>query len=353
MTISSDNELYRLACRARAGDREALSLLVERARLRLFALAWAELRHYEDAQDVVALALTRICLHLEDLRAPERIEFWMRRIVRNEARMLARRRRTRPWEIDPRAGRALQENTEGNRLERQAGLRHDIARALGQIPREQAHALSLYYLIGLSVGEIAHRFDRPEGTIKRWLHQGRSRLAVELKEYAPMETQKETPMEAQLDPQTVPQPETAEGLAPRELTAAILSSHLDAEEVERLKAALQLAGFDQVLILNTLPALTWKGMGGTLEYHLPQPLQMAKLIVMDEWIGGRSSFEMYVLLRATVEGKQAGICQLLSSPTDVTIFASWAAGCDMCFTRETLDMADFARLVAKWLAQTK
>ena len=41
--------------RAREGDREALADLVERTRLRLFALAYAELRHYEDAHDAVAL----------------------------------------------------------------------------------------------------------------------------------------------------------------------------------------------------------------------------------------------------------------------------------------------------------
>jgi DNA-directed RNA polymerase specialized sigma24 family protein len=48
---------YELALRARAGDQEALGELVERTRLRLFALAYAELRHYEDAQDAVAAAL--------------------------------------------------------------------------------------------------------------------------------------------------------------------------------------------------------------------------------------------------------------------------------------------------------
>src|SRR5919197_1010611 len=48
---------YELALRARDGDREALSELLERARLRLFALAYAEFGHYEDAQDVVAAAV--------------------------------------------------------------------------------------------------------------------------------------------------------------------------------------------------------------------------------------------------------------------------------------------------------
>src|ERR671939_452702 len=81
---------YELALRARDGDREALAELVERTRLRLFALAYAELRHYEDAQDAVAAALLQVCLHVGELRQPERIRAWMQSIVRNEVRQLRR-----------------------------------------------------------------------------------------------------------------------------------------------------------------------------------------------------------------------------------------------------------------------
>jgi DNA-directed RNA polymerase specialized sigma24 family protein len=58
---------YDLALQARDGDPEALAELVERTRVRLFSLAYAELRHYNDAQDAVAAALLQICLHMADL----------------------------------------------------------------------------------------------------------------------------------------------------------------------------------------------------------------------------------------------------------------------------------------------
>src|SRR5437899_7523524 len=83
---------YDLALRAREGDREALAELVERTRLRLFALAYAELRHYEDAQDAVAAALLQICRHVKELREPERVRAWMHTIVRNEVRRILRGR---------------------------------------------------------------------------------------------------------------------------------------------------------------------------------------------------------------------------------------------------------------------
>src|SRR5438093_12822509 len=60
MMMDSERREHDLALQARAGDREALAELVERTRLGLFALAYADLRHYEDAQDAVAAALLQI-----------------------------------------------------------------------------------------------------------------------------------------------------------------------------------------------------------------------------------------------------------------------------------------------------
>ena len=66
-----------LAIRARGGDQEALTELTERLRVGLFALAYAELRHFEDAQDAVAAALYQICCHAVDLRDPRSMRTWM------------------------------------------------------------------------------------------------------------------------------------------------------------------------------------------------------------------------------------------------------------------------------------
>src|SRR5205085_8851873 len=87
-----DAERYEqaLARRAREGDRQALAELVERVRVRLFAMAYAELRQYEDAQDAVAAAILQICRHIAELREPERVRAWMQSVVRNEVRRIRR-----------------------------------------------------------------------------------------------------------------------------------------------------------------------------------------------------------------------------------------------------------------------
>ena len=83
---------YALALRAREGDRKALEELVERTRLQLFALAYAELRHYDDAHDAVAAALLQVCRSITELREPARVRAWMQAIVRNACRRLRQRR---------------------------------------------------------------------------------------------------------------------------------------------------------------------------------------------------------------------------------------------------------------------
>src|SRR5438093_6101337 len=88
MVMNTEPEEYALALRARDGDPDALAELVERTRVRLFALAYAELRHYEDAHDAVAAALLRVCRHIHELQEPERVRAWMQSIVRNEVRRL-------------------------------------------------------------------------------------------------------------------------------------------------------------------------------------------------------------------------------------------------------------------------
>src|SRR5436309_5411375 len=90
MVMNPEPDEYGLALRAREGDPDALAELVARTRLRLFSLAYAELRHYDDAHDAVASALLQICRHIKELREPERVRAWMRSIVRNEARRLRR-----------------------------------------------------------------------------------------------------------------------------------------------------------------------------------------------------------------------------------------------------------------------
>jgi RNA polymerase sigma factor (sigma-70 family) len=277
---------YNLALRARAGDTEALAELVERARLRLFALAYAELRHYEDAQDAVASAFFQICLHVQELRDPERVQSWMNSIVRNQAHML--RRGARKGNVP------LEETLVVGDETLPSLLRLDIERALEQLPRDQATALRLFYLAEWPVREIARKVGRPEGTIKRWLHLGRRQLATHMEEYAPMATPTTS---------AIPTP-----------TAALIHTDLEPDLIEQITSALQGGGYDTRVFVPSNP------------FSLVDVLQESRVIILDEWIGGRSALEMVLHLKAHRETQRIPIHLLCSAPSDFTVSAYFTAG---------------------------
>ncbi len=321
MDTTSRPKEYRLAVRAQSGDPEALAALVEQARAPLFALAYAELRHYEDAQDAVASALLHICRHVHDLREPERVLAWMRTIVRNEAHRLRRLRRPES-SLDGGGDEIPVRDDEESAL-----LRLDVERLMRQMPREEAQAFALFYLPGLSIREIAERTGRPEGTIKRWLHSGRRRLATRLEGYyaAPA---------AAADASTTP------------LTATLISTDLEPAEVENVRHALREAGFAAVETLSDVPPLF------SLEGTPPPPLLTGKrLVILDEQIGGRSAFEVYAELKAHKKTRDTWFCLLLSSPSDETVFAAWEAGFDLCFNKECLGPRTFRHCIQRAVMQ--
>jgi RNA polymerase sigma-70 factor (ECF subfamily) len=319
--MEREPEDYRLAAQARLGDREALAELVERARVRLFALAYAELRHYEDAQDAVASALLQICRHAGELRDPATARAWMQSIVRNEVRQMRRRPNL--------ATAPLQEADAAPAAEDGALLRLDIERALRQMPRDQARALALFYLSDLPVAEISRQTGRPEGTIRRWLHQGRRRLAIEMKGYAPM-----TP----------------------ETTATILGTEFDPQLLQTLKTALNAAGWSHVNALTDVRDLSAlyriekrsdesvaarsdeegeaQSPGARQDVLFSPLLAGSDFLLLDEWIAGRSAFELFTILRATPEGKKTPFCLLIADPpADSSVFAAWISGFDLCLTK--------------------
>ena len=316
----TEQDEYALVIRARDGDLEALALLVERLRLWLFAVAYAELGHYQDAQDVVASTLVRASLHIGDLRDPARLRVWMRSIVQNEARRLLRKR------VPIQDG--LHERREEPPPEEASLLRIDVEQALRRLPRDQSHAIALFYLGGISIQEIARRTGRPEGTVKSWLHYGRRQLAYVLKEYAPMQ--------------------------PPEWTATLVSTDLEPATLQALSDALRSAGYTRINHLSNyleLARLEETDDGDAKTFHLSNALQGTRFLILDERIGGHSAFELYPILRATAEGKAMATCLLLDPAGEqdsrARVLSAWASGFDLCLTKpvESEEFARFAKVI--------
>jgi RNA polymerase sigma factor (sigma-70 family) len=321
---------YELALRAQQGDRDALAELVARTRLRLFALAYAELRHYDDAHDAVAAALLRICSHVKELREPERVREWMNSIVRHEVRRLRARAGSPALSLEEADG--CVETTSLSLL------RLDIERAMRQLPEDVAHVSRLFYLADLSIAEIARQTGRPEGTIKSWLHRGRQRLAKEMEEYAPMKRREAlkllaaTPVLATtLEEAPMTQTTETTGAQPAPSpTAALIHDGLPPALVQQVIEALRAGGCGTKVLTPT-------DLGLMLD-----SLKKYQAIILDEWIGGRSALEFLMHIRARPDTRGIPVGLLCSDPTEFTVTAYFAAGVAPLINKNDPD--EFARL---------
>lgn len=123
------------------------------------------------AQDLTQEAFTRAVPRWERLSRYDDPAAWVRRVAFNLAN--SRWRRARTAERFARGQR--EEHVEGPVPDRVA-----LVKALGTLPAQQRRAVVMHYLGGLSVLEIAEQEQVAEGTVKSWLHRGRTALAVAL-----------------------------------------------------------------------------------------------------------------------------------------------------------------------------
>ena len=122
------------------------------------------------AADATQDALVRAWRELPTLGDPERFAPWLRRILVNRCRDLARAdgRRVRQVPID-----AVTDGLPASAdVTAASDRRADLERAVARLPVEQRAVLALLYFAGLPIREVALTLDIPEGTAKSRLNAG-------------------------------------------------------------------------------------------------------------------------------------------------------------------------------------
>ena len=176
---SSRQSLEKLLAGVAKGDEASFAELYQATSSKLFAVALRILRSREVAEEVVQEAYFRVWEKAKDFN-PEIASpiTWMAAIVRNRSLDEVRRRVARPFadasELDD-----IESEDEHplNAIERG----EDVARllkCLEGLEPEKKQIVRLAYLDGLSREALAKRFNRPEGTIKTWLHRSLAQLKV-------------------------------------------------------------------------------------------------------------------------------------------------------------------------------
>jgi RNA polymerase sigma-70 factor (ECF subfamily) len=125
------------------------------------------------ARDVVQEAFIRAWTRWGRVSELDDPEAWVRRVAFNLAKNQRRDRRN--VTMYPYVALASEDDP---------ASRNPLAlgEAMSTLPRQHREALVLHHLVGLSVEETATEMSVPPGTVKSWLHRGRLRLAVALKD---------------------------------------------------------------------------------------------------------------------------------------------------------------------------
>ena len=183
-----------LVRRAQAGDRDALSTLVQSQQTYVYSIAMSLMHNPADAADMTQEAFIRLMRSLGTYRAETKFTTWLYRLVTNIC-LDGLRRRGRPIDSldEPSSGQSGEDaQTSGERLadtdrwtqpEQELELResaNEVRAALVSLPASQRLALTLHYFEDLRYEDIADVMGLPLNTVKSHIRRGKERLALVL-----------------------------------------------------------------------------------------------------------------------------------------------------------------------------
>ncbi|MCI8386099.1 MAG: sigma-70 family RNA polymerase sigma factor [Acutalibacter sp.] len=160
------DSLEKAVRKAQSGDKGVFISLIEAHKLSLSRAALAILRNEEDTADAVAETVMDAFSNLPALRQPKYFKTWLTRIlIRNCYDILRQRRRYVPLDQAP--------EPVGGEPDDQA---LDMQESLAVLAENDRLVLTLYYMDGLKIREIAKLLEVKEGTVKTRLKRSRERL---------------------------------------------------------------------------------------------------------------------------------------------------------------------------------
>ena len=150
-------------------DEQGFTDAVNAHRDMLYRVSYTVLHNSEDCADALQESLLKAWQRLDTLRDDERFRGWMTRIVVNTSRDLLRRRKIRTEELSEELAAPQPEDAH-------------LDEALRRLDERLRLPITLHYLEGMSVKEIADALRLPQGTVKNRMHRGRVRLSEILSE---------------------------------------------------------------------------------------------------------------------------------------------------------------------------
>ncbi|HKH70870.1 MAG TPA: sigma-70 family RNA polymerase sigma factor [Vicinamibacterales bacterium] len=164
--------LEAIVTRARDGEAEAFGILVRRFQDMAVGYGYSVLHDFQLAEDAAQEAFFEAYRTLSKLREPAAFAGWFRRIVFKQCDRITRRRvvATVPLEAAP---DPLQATGEEER-------KGEVLEAVRQLPEHERSVMTLFYIGGYSMDEVATFLEVPVSTVKGRLHSARERIRTML-----------------------------------------------------------------------------------------------------------------------------------------------------------------------------
>ncbi|MDA0233176.1 MAG: RNA polymerase sigma factor, partial [Chloroflexi bacterium] len=164
-----------LVSRCRENDAVAFTTIVTQYSSSLRGLIRAKVSDEHHAEDIYQETLTQAWTGLSRGTEVKQLRPWLLQIARNRCNdfFKAPARRDRPQPFDDlertvnRWGRAMRQHPE---------VTQRLRRAIEMLPERSRELVSLYYLKGLKIPEIAQRTGAPRGAIQRQIHEARQQI---------------------------------------------------------------------------------------------------------------------------------------------------------------------------------
>jgi RNA polymerase sigma-70 factor, ECF subfamily len=152
------------------GNEEAFEQLIKHESDKLYKTAYLYVRNKEDALDVLQETVCKAFVGIHKLKEPKYFSTWLVKIlIRTAYEVLQKNKKT------VLTGEAfIHSLTENTVHSPEEDL--DLTYAISNLDQNYQSVIILFYFHDLSIKSIAETLDKPEGTIKTYLHRAKIEL---------------------------------------------------------------------------------------------------------------------------------------------------------------------------------